>query len=252
MTYRTIGVKLVGIARYGFLCESGYCEWHGIGSVCDPASPNCMSVSGREGVVCSHDMCVYTEDTCDESNKFCYADDKYITSTCCKGLACVDVGEEEGRGRCFPCYSDWWDCVAQRFCCRGYTCNHTTRKYKLCSLGANCDSDTDCTGFGCENLMCFGGLCTSCTAEDAKCGEGIPDCCSGLTCFTGDSTTSTCQPCTAKDAKCVDDVLDCCTGSSCYHGACAQSSGALSLFNMNFSLKQLVGFAVVMVATGLL
>ncbi len=33
---------------------------------------------------------------------------------------------------------------------------------------------------------------------------------------------------------------------------CVKGNGALSLFNMNFSLKELVGFAVVMAATGFL
>ncbi len=46
---------------------------------------------------------------------------------------------------------------------------------------------------------------------------------------------------------------DCC-GTMTYFSdnVCVQSSGALSLFNMNFSRKQLVGFTVVMVAAGLL
>ncbi len=47
--------------------------------------------------------------------------------------------------------------------------------------------------------------------------------------------------------------LDCCGTMTCFSdNVCVQSSGDLSLFNMNFSLKQLVGFAVEMVTAGLL
>ncbi len=45
----------------------------------------------------------------------------------------------------------------------------------------------------------------------------------------------------------------CCPKLNCIDsGTFCILSGALSLFNMNFSLKQLVEFAVVMVANGIL
>ncbi len=85
-------------------------------------------------------------------------------------------------------------------------------------------------------------------ALNSTCGDVLPDCCEGLTCYD-----STCQNCTDFNETCGDSVPECCGNMTCgENNTCFESNGALSLFNMNFSLKQLVGFAVVVVANGIL
>eukprot|EP01083_Nonionella_stella_P202020 738446_1 len=100
----------------------------------------------------------------------------------------------------------------------------------------------------CEGLICYDGTCTTCTEEGDTCGDDLADCCEGLTCYEG-----MCVACTEEGETCGDDYADCCDDMICGgSNTCYKPNGALSLFNMNFSLKHLVGFAVVIMATGLL
>ncbi len=187
---------------------------------------------------------------------------------------------------CKPCTVQDDVCgLSQPDCCEDLTCftyNSTTSTTCQNCTAENdtCTTDEDAKSC-CGTLTCFGGHCKPCTVRDDVCGLGQPGCCEGLTCFTENSTTSTtCQNCTTKDSTCGDKIPGCCSGLTCFNdtcqncttenGTCGDSSppccgsmkcdnttcvkpnGALSLFNMHFSLKQLVGFVVVMVATGIL
>ncbi len=125
---------------------------------------------------------------------------------------------------CQECVGDGETCSTTEPCCTGLICNSTTNTCKECAgSGETCNTTEPC----CTGFVCYDNACKStadCLAENEKCGgDDNLSCCTNLT-YTVNSTGQ----------------------------FCVKTNGALSLFNMNFSLKQLVGFAVVMVATGLL
>ncbi len=105
----------------------------------------------------------------------------------------------------------------------------------------------------CDGTACRNSVCITCFSAFASCGDSQAICCDGLDCYN-----NACLPCTPKSLICGDSRAACCKGLTCKqyvskHGdeEVSVCDAALSLVNINFSLKRLVGFAVVMVATGL-
>ncbi len=73
-----------------------------------------------------------------------------------------------------------------------------------------------------------------------------------MTRHTSTSDVLNCQECIQNGINCTTGQA-CCSGEACTNGICpASPNGALSLFSTNISLKQLVGFSVVMMAAGIL
>ncbi len=168
-------------------------------------------------------------------------------------------------------------------CCTHLTCYNSTCQYCTDDVCGTGDDNFPC----CGTLTCFSKTCQNCTVEKSKCGVNFPDCCTDLICFnetcqdcsllseTCDSSVSCCNstgwicdnvtksceecltigsPCDTSNNLCCASLNMSCSNSSDVGFICVSDggNGAPSLFNMNFSLKQLVGFAVVMVAAGLL
>ncbi len=178
----------------------------------------------------------------------------------CEGTACEDLSCQYGK--CLPCIKG-----------EGSACGHNDLPC--------------CIGLSDSNLTCFKETCQNCTKKSSPCGEDSPDCCTETClnetcqdcCGLGDECSTMTKSCcnstywiynisSSQSTECLTVGIKCNTSND----LCCRSqgltcsaverlddstfyvnkNGALSLFNMNFSLKQLVGFAVVMVATGIL
>ncbi len=187
------------------------------------------------------DWLVYSNGTC----QYC----RYKNYVCNDSLPCCDPMYPCKDGVC-PCANDGNPCTDDQTCCNGVCvegyCMSCRAKGHYCGKGP---TNTSC----CPNLTCYGDTCVTCAAEGGVCSDTVPCCNDNLTCY------DVCVNCTRENSTCGEGFKDCCTGLNCSKDICqncsapyAKCGGVLSLFNTNFALKQLVGFAVVIVAAGLL
>ncbi len=154
---------------------------------------------------------------------------------------------------CFPFLSDCSDLG-------DYKCAFSVFHKQFVCMEVCGDNDQCSEGFSCSANI-GDGLCQPCWETGENCTRSHT-CCDGLICHGTDVTESnpgTCQvPCGIVDEDCTSSET-CCDGYICdgtdisesNPGTCKENKG-FSLFDMSFSLKHLVGFAVVMVATGFL
>src|SRR6266516_2204766 len=82
--------------------------------------------------------------------------------------------------------------------------------------GGSCSSDSDC----CSGLTCQSGECrpSKCQQKGGSCASDS-DCCSGLVCSSGVCTAPTTPKCQPKGGPCASDS-DCCSGQICRGGVC--------------------------------
>ncbi len=160
--------------------------------------------------------------------------------TCCSGLMCLGTDvTESSPGTCqVPCGIAGEDCTSNDTCCDGYYCNGTDisestpgtcQEVPCGTAGDNCTTSEPC----CDGLIC--------TGTDIS--ESNPGTCQVSCGTTGDN-------CTVNPDTCCDDYH--CNGTNISEsnpGTCQKKNKGFSLFDMSFSLKHLVGIAVVMVAT---
>ncbi len=181
--------------------------------------------------------------------------------SCCEGFDCLS-------GICQPC-TDMGEACNPQFttsCCDNgtcsynstidnYTCQNCIPEYESCDVdddGPLCCSNLTCYSISTDNTNT---TCQDCLDINAACTGQKPDCCGVLYCTNSTSTSAnlTCAECIQTGIDCTTGQI-CCSRQSCgADGTCpASPNGALSLFSTNISLKQLVGFAVVMMAAGIL
>ncbi len=136
-------------------------------------------------------------------------------------------------------------CTTDSTCCAGLICDSSAMALvydaRKC-LHACSVFDDNCTA---ENNHCAnyaGGQCMYMCKSPSDCGSN----------YTCNPATSSCEPCGQLNDQCVETWM-CCTGTCKGYsenphlmGKCSSSKG-FSLFDISFSPKQLVGFAVVMV-----
>lgn len=173
----------LGTGDQGVPEDAGPCGMCASGTVCDPASGNCVACLGDGD--CTDEVCLI--DDADSSNNECVG---CVDSDDCSG----DTGTcDMGSNECVGCLMDS-DC--------------TEPAMAKCDTGTNscveCDSSTQCEGTG-EN-ECVAGACVECTEDSAE------DDCGDFSCnpATNECTTTNrdsieqCQACVS-DSECVAD-----------------------------------------------
>ncbi len=224
------------------------------GEPCDDTVPDCC-----EGFDCLAGYC----QPCIDMGVACNPN---FTTSCCDNGTCYYNSTADGL-TCQNCTDEYETCdPSGTACCGNFSCSHNTTSdtYScqhcipvdgLCVVD---DVDLPC----CGNLTCYNSstvdntTCQDCLNIGVTCtGQNVPECCGELYCTNSTSTSAdlNCANCIQTGISCTTNQT-CCSEQPCgADGICpASPNGALSLFSTNISLKQLVGFAVVMMAAGIL
>ncbi len=238
----------------GYICDDidNTCECAGIGNSCEikPCCANGFCISD-ECSICHTDggSCKNTGDdpfpcctgfVCVDNKCVCAGDgDECIGGECCTGNTCSTTGMCQ-------CAGDGDECIDGK-CCTGFSCQKNSNTCQCGGDDEDCIDGECCTGFRCYYVT---KNCQRCGTENDLC-DAYTGCCPDFVCYN--NSCKSCNNCVPLQGECMGggNNLSCCPNLTCTANVC-KGNGALSLFNMNFSLKQLVGFAVVMVATGLL
>ncbi len=224
------------------------------GEPCDDTVPSCC-----EGFDCLSGIC----QPCTDMGEAC---NPQFTTSCCDNGTCY-YNSTANVTTCQDCTDEYEICDTSRACCGNFTCSYNstiddytcqlcTPEYETCDVDGN-DILPCCDGLTCYyNSTVNGTICLSCLGLNETCGgQNALDCCGELYCtnYTSTSAVLTCADCIQTGINCTTDQT-CCSGQPCgTDGICpASPNGALLLFSTNISLKQLVGFAVVMMAAGIL
>ncbi len=153
-----------------------------------------------------------------------------------------------------PCFNTSQLCNATASCCNtttNETCLDPSDPYSFCAQ--NCTVDGDCEV---KNQTCrFDGVCVFKCETTNLTTNVTGNCSTGSICIAKEvNTIGFCAKCANESQPCYN--WSCCKGLTCdggtnetQNGTCQKKNKGFSLFDMSFSLKHLVGIAVVMVAT---